>query len=205
MTTKKIRSYLALGAITIALIVGAGAASKAIGSLRVANYPNAPVSVEAQLVADRSRMSAEELGATCQPEGATNLKLIAEAAGERQTFQVWRMNVEGQLVERTTTLFGTACGLANDSRYFQFPYEYVPREIAGQLSLQVLKYNIDSVGGLEAYQTGLIESLQETEQEGGSFSQFSSIDVQSWKKVGLNIPSNLYEVIEYQETKPYGS
>ena len=203
MTTRQIKRYLALGAATVALVISVSAASRAFNL--TPNYPASPISAETQLVADRAQMSSEELGATCQPEGSTDLVLVAEASNEHSLHQVWRMSIDGQLVERTTTLFGTACGLANDSRYIRFPYEYVPREVAEKLSLQVLQYNIDNAGGLEAYRTSLIEGLQPDGMSGGRLPRFSSIDVQSWEKVGLNVPSNLYEVIEYQETKPYGS
>ncbi|MGB7084341.1 MAG: hypothetical protein WBD47_02215 [Phormidesmis sp.] len=204
MSTKKIRSYLALGVISVALVVIVSAASKAFSQLEF-SYPAAPGLAEVQLVAVRAQMNSEEIGKTCQPEGAADLTLIAEETGEHDVFQVWRMTIDGQLVERTTTLFGTACGLANDSRYIRFPYEYVPREVAENLSIQVLRYNVDTAGGLEAYRTRLIENLQPDGMSGGILPRFSSIDVQAWEEVGLTVPSDLYEVIEYQESEPYGS
>ncbi len=202
MTKKKLRQYLATVTVTVALVITIGAFSKAFSNLDP-SYPTAPVSAELKSLAERSNMSSEELGATCQPEGATNLVLVAEATKEHTTFQVWHMNINGQLVERTTSLFGTACGLANDSRYFRFPYEYVPRAVAEKLASQSLKYNIDSAGGLEAYRADLIEHLQPDGLSGDTLPRFSEIDVEAWEKAGLAVPSNLYEVIEYQETKPY--
>lgn len=201
MNSARLRRSLAVSAVTVALVIFISCADKAFSKLD-ARYPDAPIS---QLVADRAQMSSEELGRTCQPEGTSNFRLIAETTGEHEIFQVWRMNIEGQLVERTTTLFGTACGLANDSRYIRFPYEYVPREVAEKLSLQILKYDIDAAGGLEAYRARLIENLQPDGMSADSLSYFSSIDVQTWEKVGLTVPAELYEVIEYQETEPYGS
>lgn len=202
MNAERLKRSLAITAITAALVVSIGAFSKAFSNLDP-SYPLAPVPADVQSLASRSEMSAKELGATCQPEGATDLTLIAEADGSHETFQVWRMNIEGQLVERTTTLFGTVCGLANDSRYFRFPYESVPREVAEKLAIQMLKYNIDSAGGLEVYRTDLMEHLQPDGLSGDTLPRFSSIDVEAWKQIGLSVPAELYEVIEYQETEPY--
>ena len=115
------------------------------------------------------------------------------------------MSVDDHLVARTTTLFGTACGLANDSRYMQVAYENVPKEIARELAVQELHYNIAAAGGLESYRAELIEHLQPDGLSGSARPRFSSIDVQAWQEVGLNVPADLYEVIEYQETQPYGS
>lgn len=204
MITRKIRRYAAIGTVTAVLIVVVSAASKAFSNLEF-SYPAAPVSAETQLVADRSNLSSEELGVTCQPEGATDLELVAEAAGEHEVFQVWQMNIDGQLVERTTTLFGTACGLANDSRYIQVPYENVPEEIAETIAVQSLQHDIEERGGLEAYRADLIEGLQPDGMSAGRLPRFSSIDVKAWAEVGLTVPANLYETIEFEESEPYGS
>lgn len=203
MNAEKLKRSLAISAITAALIVSVGTFSKAFSNL-APSYPVAPISADMQLLANRSEMSAEALGETCQPEDATDLMLIAEAESPHETFQVWHMTIEGQLVARTTSLFGTVCGLANDSRYFRFPYEYVPRAVAEKLASQSLQYNIDSAGGLDAYRADLIEHLQPDGLSGDTLPRFSEIDVEAWEKVGLAVPSNLYEVIGYQETKPYG-
>ncbi|EDX82686.1 hypothetical protein S7335_988 [Synechococcus sp. PCC 7335] len=204
MRIRSVKKNIAIGLVTFSLVVVIGAFNKVLSSLE-ANYPTALVSGNATLVSDRSQMSSAELGAMCQPEDASNLVLIAESTVEYKTYQVWRMDIDGRVVERTTTLIGTGCGLANDSRYSEVPYEYVPREVAEELSLETIRYNIDYVGGLEAYRNGLLEAVQPDGLSGGQLSQFSSIDVETWKKLGIDIPSELYEVIEYQETQPYGS
>lgn len=201
MKPKKVRSYLALAAISVVLVVVVSAASQAFSKLEF-SYPATPLS---QLIESRAQMSSEELGTSCQPEGATNRVLIAEATSEHSIYQTWRMTIDDRLVARTTTLFGTVCGLANDSRYMQVAYENVPEDIAKALALQELNYNIAAAGGLEAYRAQLIEHLQPDGLSGDTLPQVSSIDVQAWQAVGLSVPAELFEVIEYQETKPYGS
>ena len=202
MRACRVGRYIVLGLTTLSLIVVIGIFNEAMSQLSD-DYRNEPSSKDVELVADHPGPSSAELGKICQPEDATNLVLIAEATGSHEVFQIWRMNIMGNLVERTTTLFGTACGLANDSRYMQAFYEYVPRDVAEELAFQTLIHRIDDVGGLDAYRSSLMERLQPDGLSDGHLPRFSSIDVEAWKKVGLDIPTELYDIDEYQETEPY--
>jgi hypothetical protein len=90
----------------------------------------------------------------------------------------------------------------NDSRYRESSYEDVPQEVAAELAVSSLRYNIEQVGGLEAYNTSLLNALEESSQS-ADISRFSSLDVDAWGVVGIEVPADMYEVIEYVAPVPY--
>jgi hypothetical protein len=190
--------FIAIALSTMALAIGVK-----VAMADFSRYPDAPPTAEQQTLEQRQQMSPEDLGATCQVEGATDLKLVASTETESSTYQVWRMKIDGSEVQRTTSLFGTVCGLVNDSRYMRAPYEDVPEVVARNLAVETLKYNIDLLGGLEAYQANLLATLEEAQSEPDVISKFSEIDVAAWNIVGLKIPTELYEVIEYSPAEPF--
>jgi hypothetical protein len=197
---KKFIVYLIVMISTIALVIGI---KVALVGAEFSRYPDAPPTAKQQLLEVRQGMSDEELGATCQVPGITDLVLTASAEDQHSTYQVWRMKIDGVEMERTTTLFGTACGLANDSRYMVAPYENVPEAVAKELAVDSLRYNIELLGGIEAYQAYILSSLEEDQQEADVISRFSSIAVEAWKVVGIEVPADMYEVIEFVESEPY--
>jgi hypothetical protein len=199
---KKLTLYFSLVIATIALVIGVNVA---IAGDEFSTYPDAPPTAEERSTKERETMSVEELGMTCQVPNATDLVLVTSAESETSLYQVWRMMIDGQEIERTTTLFGTVCGLSNDSRFMSTPYENVPENIARELAVGSLRYNIQLLGGVEEYERSLMNRLQDEELSSEGIPQFSSIDVAAWEVLGLEIPSDLYEVIEFKETEPYAN
>jgi hypothetical protein len=190
--------FIAIALSTMALAIGVK-----VAMADFSRYPDAPPTAEQQTLEQRQQMTEEELGATCQVEGATGLSLVSSTNNESSAYQVWRMTIDGVEIQRTTSLFGTVCGLVNDSRYMQTPYEDVPEDVVRNLSIGILEYNIKLLGGLEAYQAGLIETLKEAQSEPDVVSKFSEIDVEAWNVLGVQIPAELYEVIEYVPAEPF--
>jgi hypothetical protein len=197
---RKFILYFSIVVTTIALVVGI---KVALAGGDFSQYPDAPPTAGQLSLEQRLKMSDEELGATCQVPDATDLALVASAENENSTYQIWRMKIDGAEIERTTSLFGTACGLVNDSRYMAAPYENVPEDIARELAVASLRYNIELLGGIEKYQASLLGSLEESQQEVDIISRFSSLDVEAWKVVGIEVPTDMYEVIEFVESEPY--
>jgi hypothetical protein len=196
---RKFAIYLGVMVTTIALVIGV---KVAVAGGDFSRYPDRPPTADQQELEQRQAMTPEQLGATCHGDKATDLSLVASAETEHSTYQVWRMQIDGKTIERTTSLFGTVCGLVNDSRYRESSYEDVPQEVAAELAVSSLRYNIEQVGGLEAYNTSLLNALEESSQS-ADISRFSSLDVDAWGVVGIEVPADMYEVIEYVAPVPY--
>lgn len=148
---KQQKRFIAIAAVVLTAVLACDRINALVYSGASSGYPSSP---QATLVSDTNQATSEseKLGRTCLPEEVSGARLIGEYEGSHELFQIWNLEVAHHPVLRISSLFGTVCGLAYDSRYNTSFGEDLPQEDARPLALIFYQHRVNELGGLAALQ-----------------------------------------------------
>lgn len=158
----------------------------------------------------------------CRPYGSRTAEIIARATDSKDEEHVlWKYTKGGGeghtdagdnfFTEVTTLLAPTVCGNSYNPFVDSAITDRIELDTARSLMLQMYQHLIDQAGGKAEYEREFAEILDDRRLSYPDDDiTFTSVDVWAWNELGINTPSDQYQVVDidnnykYDEVGPVG-